>query len=130
MQLILACTPKMKKKPFLLLENLDDKPKIKTKPFPLKEKLAKKPLVASSSAKTPLFETNYELPTSTMHDNTIKITLSNWKQIKIEKQREAARLQLEQIKNTANLDDNMEAMRDFEKLIGCFMSYPTYTRGH
>ncbi|KAJ1389592.1 hypothetical protein SESBI_38210 [Sesbania bispinosa] len=61
-------------------------------------------------------------------NSTITNVLSNWRQMKTQRRREAARLKLEQIKNTAAFEDNMDAMHDFHKLTGCLMSYPTYTR--
>ncbi|OIW16332.1 hypothetical protein TanjilG_19048 [Lupinus angustifolius] len=52
-------------------------------------------------------------------DDAKKNILSNWKQMMRAKKREKARLNLDLIKNTAGFNDNMEAMRDFEKLVGC-----------
>jgi len=55
-------------------------------------------------------------------DPQVKNTLSNWRQIKDQgrqHEREEARLKLEKIQNTACFNDNMDAMNDFYKLIGC-----------
>lgn len=55
-------------------------------------------------------------------DRQVKNTLSNWRQLKSQSrqdQREEARLKLEKIQNTACFNDNMDAMNDFHKLIGC-----------
>ncbi|KAK7320402.1 hypothetical protein VNO77_29834 [Canavalia gladiata] len=74
-----------------------------------------------------------ELPLSIDTSET-KETISNWKELKIErkrwmqlqehnleikKQREEARIQLDQIKNTTGFEDNMDATMDFLKIIEC-----------
>ncbi|WJX45053.1 hypothetical protein P8452_31964 [Trifolium repens] len=81
---------------------------------------------------TPFEETRYR-STNFIDDQEVKITLSSWKDMRkrrkiIDREREIARLKIEQIKNTAGFNDNMDAMRDFHKLIGVPMNYPTFTR--
>jgi len=65
-------------------------------------------------------------------DQEVKMTLSHWKELriplKIKHERQIARLELEQIQNTAGFNDDMNAMHEFQKLVGCTMTYPTYTR--
>lgn len=54
-------------------------------------------------------------------DLEVKKTLSNWRQMKVQGrqgQREAARLELEKVQNTACFYDNIDVMHDFHKLIG------------
>ncbi|KAK7304780.1 hypothetical protein VNO77_42667 [Canavalia gladiata] len=83
------------------------------------------------------------LPHPILDDNAVKKILSSWKQLKIEKQREVgkiqqnheikkrrkeARLQLELMENTAGLEDNMEATKDFHNIIGCSQFYPSFIR--
>jgi hypothetical protein len=59
-----------------------------------------------------------------------KMVIPNWRQINIEK-KNFARQQLDQIGDTAGFEDNMEATREFEKIIGCpNKSYATYRRSH
>jgi hypothetical protein len=69
----------------------------------------------------------------------VKKTLSNWKQLKIQREseeeaaqlkqmnrlreREAARLKIEQIKNTARLSENMDSMHAIDKFMGYTFSY-------
>jgi hypothetical protein len=84
---------------------------------------------------TPFEETCYQKLGSTnfIDDQEVKITLSSWKDMRkrrkiIDHEREIARLKIEQIKNTAGFNDNMDAMRDFHKFIGVPMNYPTFTR--
>jgi hypothetical protein len=55
----------------------------------------------------------------------VKNTLSTWRQMKTQQVtnsyqclRENARLDIEKIKNTARLNENMDSMRDFDILIG------------
>jgi hypothetical protein len=63
------------------------------------------------------------------NDQQVEITLSDdWKKVKIQHERQMARLQLEQIKNTAGFNDNMDAMYEFYKLLGYSVTYPTCTR--
>jgi hypothetical protein len=81
---------------------------------------------------TPFEETRYR-STNFIDDQEVKITLSSWKDMRkrrkiIDQEREIARLKIEQIKNTAGFNDNMDAMRDFHKFIGVPMNYPTFTR--
>ena len=58
--------------------------------------------------------------------------LHDWRKIIIDrerqKQREAARLALEQVKNTCGFQDNMDSMRDFEKLVGCSSTFYIFSR--
>jgi hypothetical protein len=84
---------------------------------------------------TPFEETRYQKLGSTnfIDDQEVKITLSSWKDMRkrrkiIDQEREIARLKIEQIKNTAGFNDNMDAMRDYHKLTGQPMNYPTFTR--
>ena len=57
--------------------------------------------------------------------------ISIWRQRNIQKQREAARQKLDQIRDTAGFEDNMDAMREFEKLIACpIKSYVTSQHSH
>jgi hypothetical protein len=72
-------------------------------------------------------------------DREVKKTLSNWKQLKIQREseeeaaqlkqmnrlreREAARLKIEQIKNTARLSENMDSMHAIDKFMGYTFSY-------
>lgn len=69
---------------------------------------------------TSLEKTNYKKPVDTFIDHhEVKKILANWKQMKnIQSEREAARLKLEQIQNTARFNDNIDSMYDFHKLIG------------
>lgn len=63
------------------------------------------------------------------NDQEVKITLSDdWKKVKIQHERQMARLQLEQIKNTVGFNDNMDAMYEFYNLLGYSVTYPTYKR--
>lgn len=62
------------------------------------------------------------------NDQEVKMDSSNWECMKIQHERKIARLQLELMKNTADFNDNTDAMYGFYKLIGCSMYYPTYTR--
>ncbi|CAL0307419.1 unnamed protein product [Lupinus luteus] len=71
------------------------------------------------SSKPPFFQTINHSSNSRVVDDTKKNVLSNWKQIKRMKEREDARNNLDLMKNTAGFNDNMEAMRDFEKLVRC-----------
>ncbi|KAE9614811.1 hypothetical protein Lal_00036216 [Lupinus albus] len=78
------------------------------------------------SSKPPLLQTSYHSPNSPLVVDAKKNILAKWRQMRIVKQRKDARLNLDSIKNTAGFNDNMEAMRDFEKLIGCkSLSHPT-----
>jgi hypothetical protein len=82
---------------------------------------------------TPFEETCYKKLDSNFIDNQeVKMALSNWKemrkQFKIDEERRIARFQLEQIKNTAGFNDNMDAMRGFHNLARSPMDYPTCTR--
>jgi len=63
------------------------------------------------------------------NDQEVKRTLSdNWNEEKIQHERKMARLQLEQIKNTAGFNDNMDAMYEFYNLLGYSVTYPTHIR--
>jgi hypothetical protein len=77
--------------------------------------------------------------TTFIDDREVKKTLSNWKQLKIQREseeeaaqlkqmnrlreREAARLKIEQIKNTARLSENMDSMHAIDKFMGYTFSY-------
>ncbi|KAK2377261.1 hypothetical protein QL285_077962 [Trifolium repens] len=77
--------------------------------------------------------------TTFIDDREVKKTLSNWKQLKIQREseeeatqlkqmkrlheREAARFKIEQIKNTARLSENMDSMYAFDKFMGYTFSY-------
>ncbi|OIW02865.1 hypothetical protein TanjilG_29641 [Lupinus angustifolius] len=104
-----------------------------------KEKSAKKPLVSLALKgkrwkSTLLGECSFKPSSSKIGyhpppppcfnpDDTKKV-LSNWKQMRISKQRREAKVKLDLIKNTTGFTDNMDSMRDFEKLIGCkFVSH-------
>jgi len=118
----------------------------KTKPFFLKGKCIKKrklisisvvpTKIKSSSSEEKVHDheqTHYKkLVGNFIDDQEVKMTLSHWKELriplKIKHERQIARLQLEQIQNTAGFNDDMNAMHDFQKLVGCSMTYPTYTR--
>ncbi|CAL0314758.1 unnamed protein product [Lupinus luteus] len=94
------------------------------------------------SSKSPILETKSDSHSSNLEDETaIRYIMSNWKEIKREKQREVgahalppkvlldrkvnnrekqreeARFKLDQIKNTTHFNDNIEAMSDFQILI-------------
>jgi len=63
------------------------------------------------------------------NDQEVEITLSDdSKKAKIQHERQMARLQLEQIKNTAGFNDNMDAMYEFYNLLGYSVICPTYRR--
>ncbi|KAL5081437.1 hypothetical protein RYX36_009858 [Vicia faba] len=67
---------------------------------------------------TSLDELHFKKPTPTFIDyNEVKKTLSDWKQQKVQRERETTRLKFEQIKNTADFYGNMDAMNDFYALI-------------
>ncbi|KAK2431041.1 hypothetical protein QL285_029314 [Trifolium repens] len=77
--------------------------------------------------------------TTFIDDREVKKTISNWKQLKIQheseeeaaqlkqmkrlREREAARLKIEQIKNTARLSENMDSMHAIDKFMGYTFSY-------
>jgi hypothetical protein len=77
--------------------------------------------------------------TTFIDDREVKKTLSNWKQLKIQREseeeatqlkqmkrlheREAARLKFEQIKNTARLSENIDSMYAIDKFVGYTFSY-------
>jgi hypothetical protein len=76
--------------------------------------------------------------TTFIDDREVKKTLSNWKQLKIQREseeaaqlkqmkrlreREATRLKIEQIKNTARLSENMDSMHTIDKFMGYTFSY-------
>lgn len=68
----------------------------------------------------PSEQTYYKKSASTfIDDHQVKKILGNWRHMKkIQSEREAARLKLEQIQNTTHFSDNMDSMHDFHKLIG------------
>jgi len=72
---------------------------------------------------TRLEQTPYKKPVDPFIDDPkVKKTLSNWRQVKSQvrpDEREVARFKLEGIQNTGRFSDNMDAMQDFHKLIGC-----------
>jgi hypothetical protein len=71
-------------------------------------------------------EVRQQVHTPLTHESKTKKAI--W-QINTKKQRKAARQQLDQICDTTGFEDNMEATREFEKIIGCpNNSYVTYWR--
>jgi len=74
----------------------------------------------SNYHETSLEQTNYKKSVDTFIDHyEVKKILANWRQMKnIQSEREAARLKLEQIQNTARFSDNMDSMHDIHKLMG------------
>ena len=89
---------------------------------------AEKKIIESENEKVNDHETRLEQTTYKkrvdhfIDDPEVKKTLSNWRRVKSQvrlDEREMARIKLERIQNTACFNDNMDAMYDFHKLIGC-----------
>lgn len=95
----------------------------KTEQFLGQRNCIKKRKYVSIDHETRLELTPYKKPVDPFIDDPkVKKILSNWRQVKSQvrpDEREVARFKLEGIQNTARFSDNMDAMHDFHKLIGC-----------
>ncbi|OWM69694.1 hypothetical protein CDL15_Pgr025543 [Punica granatum] len=72
--------------------------------------------VVSSPSKNKV--TSFTCAGGCISDQEFKSTCANWRTLKLQRQREEARRKIESMTCTAGFQDNLDSMREFEKLMG------------